>query len=100
MRTDPKLSELPRDYAARLLLGSPLVLGTSSPEEKVLSREVITLWASFLKTGLLIPANVSLKVGETSIDMMPLTHPSETWTPDLRKEECEKLRPHFSAFMQ
>ncbi|KAH7961534.1 hypothetical protein HPB52_009908 [Rhipicephalus sanguineus] len=95
-----QLSKLPRDYAARLLLGSPLVLGTSSPEEKALSRGVIAQWASFLKTGLLIPANVSLKVGVTAIDMKSFTHPSATWTPDLRKEECEKLRPHFSAFMQ
>ncbi|KAL3220989.1 hypothetical protein MRX96_050295 [Rhipicephalus microplus] len=92
--------ELPRDYAARLLFGSPLVLGASSSEEKVLSREVIMLWATFLKTGLIVPANVSLKVGETAIDMMSFTHPSESWTPDLRKEECERLRPHFSAFMQ
>lgn len=92
--------ELPRDYAARLLFGSPLVLGASSSEEKVLSREVIMLWATFLKTGLIVPANVSLKVGETAIDMMSFTHPSESWTPDLRKEECGRLRPHFSAFMQ
>ncbi|KAL3251622.1 hypothetical protein MRX96_055058 [Rhipicephalus microplus] len=92
--------ELPRDYAARLLFGSPLVLGASSSEEKVLSREVIMLWATFLKTGLIVPANVSLKVGETAIDMMSFTHPSESWTPDLRKEECERLRPYFSAFMQ
>ncbi|KAH6937511.1 hypothetical protein HPB50_000991 [Hyalomma asiaticum] len=89
-----------RDYAARLLLGSPLVLGTSSPTEQALSREVIVRWANFFKTGLFTPANVSLMVGETEMSMMSLTHPMATWEPDLRKEECEKLRPYFSAFMQ
>ncbi|XP_049518840.1 acetylcholinesterase-like [Dermacentor silvarum] len=90
----------PRDYAARLLFGSPLMLGTSSLEEQALSREVIARWAHFFKTGWLRPAISSMKEEYIEINTMSLTNPASTWAPDLRKEACEKLRPYFSAFME
>ncbi|XP_037561212.2 cholinesterase [Dermacentor silvarum] len=90
----------PRDYATRLLFGSPLVLDTSSPEEQALSQRVIGRWAHFFKTGWLAPPMGSTKEGGIDMDIMSLTHPTATWAPDLRREECHKLRPYFSAFME
>ncbi|XP_065296344.1 cholinesterase-like isoform X2 [Dermacentor albipictus] len=89
-----------RDYAVRLLFGSPLVLGTSSFEEQALSRRVILRWAHFFKTGWLAPAIDSVRQGGIAIAMVSLRHPTSKWAPDLRKEECDKLRPYFSAFME
>ncbi|XP_065295085.1 cholinesterase-like isoform X2 [Dermacentor albipictus] len=90
----------PRDYAARLLFGSPLVLDPSSFEEQALSRIVIARWAHFFKTGWLRPVIGSINQETIQVNMISLTKPASTWTPDLRKEACEKLRPYFSAFIE
>ncbi|XP_077512878.1 cholinesterase-like [Amblyomma americanum] len=88
----------PWNYAVQLLFGSSLV-HASPPAEQELSRHVIARWAHFFKTGEVKAEQYSTRDRHFVISMTPFSDGTLTWVPDLRREACEKLRPHFQNFI-
>ncbi|XP_077513057.1 acetylcholinesterase-like [Amblyomma americanum] len=94
-RANPKKdSGASRGYAIRLLFGVANA-HSDAPEEQTLGHRMIAVMSHFFKTGELHVENATDNEGEVSLGLAPASTTFSPWVPNLRSEECEKLRRYF-----